>query len=494
MNKYINAVSANGVYFLINTVFFLAITPISIHVMGSEFFGLWSILNAIVFLTGVGTLGIGAIVNKFAAEVHESDATFQNHSNEVISAGMLIALPMSIITACILVYLRHLIAKNLDVAPLLQWQFSVALILVAGTVFPHFLSRIPQGFLLSQYRNERVRRIETTYSILLWAGAILIAIYRKNLILIALWCLLDVILLLAMYFFALRRITNYNFHLNPLLIKRMLGFSGFMFIESVAVTLFQHMDRVIVGIVLGPAIAGVYAVGTSVGLRMSLIAGQVTDVMVPYASLKDSSNDHVKLYIAFRKLSKYIGLLVAGFGGLLVLWMDEILSIWISPEYALNYSNIFRLLIVSYGLISLSRPAHQTLTGIGKVKITSLVYLASTISMLTGLYFLSLHLGFVGAALANFVPILLLVMNIYAYKRLTGRIALGEMFRDLKLGIFLPILVLVLVHFEQIFWFKILMTTVLGALVGFITFQDDWAHPWLTSQIKRVVSRFLTYA
>ena len=100
------------------------------------------------------------------------------------------------------------------------------------------------------------------------------------------------------------------------------------------------MDRVIVGFV-GPATAGVYAVGTSVGLRMSMVTGQATEVMIPYASLKDAANDRFKLYAVFRKLSKYISLMVACLGGLLVLWMDEILSLWISPAYASNYSNIF---------------------------------------------------------------------------------------------------------------------------------------------------------
>jgi O-antigen/teichoic acid export membrane protein len=494
MNKYLNAISTNVIYFIFNTVFFLAITPVSIHVMGAEFFGLWSILNAIIFLTGVGTLGIGAIVNKFAAEIHESEATFRFHSSEVMSAGILIVLPMSVITACILAFLRNLIANNLDVTPLLQRQFSVALLLVAVAIFPQFLSRIPQGFLLSQYRNGQVRRIETAYSISLWLGAVLIALYRRDLILIALWCLLDGLFLLVVYFFTLRRIANYDFHFNPVLVKRMLSFSGFMFIESVAITLFQQMDRVIIGFVLGPATAGVYAVGTSVGLRMSLITGQITDVMIPYASLKDSVKDNLRLSAVFRKLSKYVGLLMASLGGVLVLWMNEILSLWISPDYASNYSHIFRIFIVGYGLLSLVRPAHQTLTGIGKVKVTSTIYLLSTISMLTALYFLSKWFGFVGAAMANIVPVLLLAMNLYVYKNLTGRNALKAMFEDLKWGIFLPILMYLLILLGPALWHKFLMTILLGGLVGILIFKDDWARPWLASQFEQIVRRLLSYA
>jgi O-antigen/teichoic acid export membrane protein len=494
MNKYLVAISENVIYFVINTIFFLAITPVSIHTMGVEFFGLWSILNAIVFLTGVGTLGIGAIINKFAAEMHESDPGFRMYSSEVISAGIVIVLPMCFLTAMILVALRHLIASGLDVSPALQMQFRVAMLFVAAAIFPQFLSRIPQGFLLSQYRNGLVRRIETIYSILLWVGAVLLAFFRKDLVLIALWCLLNVLLLLSMYFFTLRRLINFKFNLNLVLLKRMLGFSGFLFIESVAITLFQHMDRVIVGFVLGPAAAGIYAVGTSVGLRVAIVTGQATDVMIPYASLKDSASDGSRLYVVFRKLSKYISLLVAGLGGLLVLWMDEILSLWISPAYAASYSPIYRLFIVGYGLLSLSRPAHQTLTGIGKVKITSLIYSVSTMVMLISLYFLCRLFGLPGAALANCVPALLLAMNVYVYHRMTNGGGLKELFSDLKWGLFLPFLLLTLVLLEPVLWLKILMTILLGVLVSWTLLKDDWARPWLMHQSQRVAHRLLPYA
>ena len=47
-------------------------------------------------------------------------------------------------------------------------------------------------------------------------------------------------------------------------------------------------------------------VGTSVGLRMSLVTGQATDVMIPYASLQDSLKDNVRLLATFRRLSRYV--------------------------------------------------------------------------------------------------------------------------------------------------------------------------------------------
>ena len=90
MNKYLGAVFSNVVFFIINSIFFLVITPISIHLMGYEFFGLWSILNAILLLSNIGSLGIDAIVNKFAAE-SRPDIAVHEYVSEVLTAGGLMA-------------------------------------------------------------------------------------------------------------------------------------------------------------------------------------------------------------------------------------------------------------------------------------------------------------------------------------------------------------------------------------------------------------------
>ena len=48
MNKYLRAISSNLIFFTINAVFFLVITPVLIRVMGEEFYGLWTILMALM--------------------------------------------------------------------------------------------------------------------------------------------------------------------------------------------------------------------------------------------------------------------------------------------------------------------------------------------------------------------------------------------------------------------------------------------------------------
>ena len=161
-----------------------------------------------------------------------------------------------------------------------------------------------------------------------------------------------------------------------------------------AITFFQQFDKLIVGFTLGPVLAGVYSIGTSLALRISMVTGQATEVMVPYASLQESLDAHQKLYAIFRRLSHYVSLLVAGISSILIIWMNEILSLWISPGFAAHYANGFRILDhrlrVDKSLPSCAPDLDRHRQS--QVHFTRLSL--STILMLTGTFFLSKKFGF----------------------------------------------------------------------------------------------------
>jgi O-antigen/teichoic acid export membrane protein len=475
MNKYLRAVSDNFVFFVFNAIFFVVITPAAMRIMGEEFYGLWVVLSALMLFSNVGNLGIGAIVMKFSSETSPRGRG-QSPSNRIMTAGYLIVFVMAIVMAVLMMLARGLISDNLHVNPELKVQFQQAVVWSAASIFPQFFARVPHGFLLSQLRNQTVRQIELLSSILLWLGAVVIALIAKNLTTIAVWCFFSSLLVFAIYLYATNRLIPFRFQLDRAILHKMLHFSGYMFLETMAIALFQHFDKVIVGMTLGPALAGVYSVGTSLALRLSIIAGQATEVMVPYASLQESLGDQQRVYGVFRKLSHYVSIVLAGLSSLLVIWMHEILSLWITPDYAIRYANAFRILIIAYGLLSLCRPAHQTLTGMGKVKFTALIYLLSTILMLIGLFFFSREFGLRGAVASNLILVLLLVFNVFLYSKFEIPLPWRHMLSDLKWGLFLPVLVYGLNLFapHTSLTYKAFETVIVGILLVWVIAKDGF--------------------
>jgi len=484
MNKYLKAVSANILFFVINIIFFLIITPIAIKIMGEEFYGLWTILLALMLFTNIGNLGVSTIVMKFASEVPKDN--FQTHSNRIITSGFIIVGIMALLVAILLLLTRYLIASNINTQIKFQEQLNNAILWIALSIFPQFLIRVPQGFLLSQLHNQTVRQIELFSTISLWCGVILLSLIAKNLVYIAFWCFFSNIVILLFYVWSMNRMINFHFQFNSEIIKKMLNFSGYMFLESIAITLFQQVDKIIVGFTLGPTFAGVYSVGTSLALRLSMVSGQATEVMIPYASLKDSLGDQQRLYIIFRQLSRYVSLIIAIIGSSLIIWMHEILSLWISPYYAMQYTDTFSILIIAYSLLSISRPAHQTLTGMGKVKFTAIVYLLSTIIMLNGVFFLSSKFGLIGASAANMILISLLIFNLYVYHIFHNPIQWKYILIDLQWGLILPIIIFFISIFSHSLGFKIISTIGIAIFLTRSITKDDFIKSRLFS-FKQIV-------
>lgn len=480
--KYLRAIFANYFFFIISTVLFLVVTSLAIRTMGDEFFGLFSILNAIILFSGVGTLGMSSVVNKFASEKGDKQIAIST----IFSTSTIILMPMALLSSGVLISLKGLIATKISTDIFIQNQFNRALVFTALSLFPQFLSRIPYGYLLSQLRNKTARLIDLLTNMAFWVGSILIAVFDKNLILIALWGGIVQLGSLCVLFFTTKNQNLWRFSFDLKAFKKIFHFSAFSFIEMLAIMLFQQFDRILVGITLGPTAAGVYSVGTSVGGKVSTVAGQATDIMIPFTSLKVSIEDRAEVYLVYRKLSKAIGLLIGLLGSLLVIWMPEILSLWISPLYSENYSNVFKIIVIAYSALCLSRPAHQTLTGMGRVNFTSITYLIISLTMLVLVYILAPLFGLIGASLANLCMIFLLVFNLYIYKLNNSHIRWKDLLADVAWGLCLPVLAYIIGTDINYIGIRLIFSLLFLAIV-ILNFVFD---QFFIQQIRRIVKHF----
>jgi O-antigen/teichoic acid export membrane protein len=485
MNKYLKATSYNLVFFIINSLAFLILTPLAIRIMGDEFFGLWSIIFGITQFANIGTLGIGAIVTKFASEVgNKLDAS------RIITSAIFIVLPMAILTSGILICNRNALAVNINPSPNYVNQLVVALVICAFTILPQFISKVFQGYFLSQLESKFVRTMEFISSVFPLAGGIVISLVERNLVWISLWNLFTQFGILFISIFSASKSVKLKWSPNTGIIKRMISFSAFMFLGSSASIIFQQLDRVLVGMSLGPSAAGVYAVGTSVGSRLAVISGHGTESMIPYASQKNSLGEKEMLYRAYRTLVKYNSLMIESLASLAIMWMYEILAIWISPEYSTEYSYYFSLLILAYGIFSLSRPAYQTLTGLGYVKLTSYIYLVASVAMILSLFFLSRRYGLFGATLANLIMASLLTMNLYAYKIFDKKNYWRHFIADLKWGVIFPSISYIVILFQVPTIYRIGVSLCLGGFVVVTISRDTYFRGQILQVIRgRIIDR-----
>ncbi len=483
MNKYLKAVSFNFLYLITSTVAFLILTPLAIRVMGEEFYGLFVILSSIMLFSNIGNLGIGTIVNKFAAEATGEDKAA--YYGSIFSAGFLMVAPMALLTMIVLWAVSGAVARSNDVAPLLEENFRTAIRVCSFGILPQYLTKIPLGFLLSQLRNDRVRLMDLFTNLFPWIGGIGISLIQKNLVWIAIWYVVLQVMILCVYLWFIRNDISWFMKPNKALFNQIRTFSVFMFLESAANSSLQQFDRIIVGAVLGPVMAGVYSVGTSVGLRLSILAGQVTEILVPYSSEKNSMQANSDLYTTVRKVSKFIGIVITVAGGLAMIWIDEILYLWISPDYADRNAALFRLIILGYCILAISRIGNQTLHGIGKIRFTSLTYTLTTICVLALMAILLHNVGIMGAAIARLGVIVLLIYNLTMYKIVNKEFVIFHFISDNAVVLLLPFIAILSLGNNSV-TFKLLLSVILIVVNSLWLFHDKFLLSIASQQLRKI--------
>jgi O-antigen/teichoic acid export membrane protein len=234
---------------------------------------------------------------------------------------------------------------------------------------------------------------------------------------LAAWSLLLSLLGLVLFSAsAARALRKLGFHCRPRLqgglVAELLHYALFNWMSSAGILLFQSADRLLVGALIGPAAAGAYGIASSTASRVNMLAGQFTQALAPAASTYQTLGRPDEIRKLFINVSRVTSWVLIVTGSLLVIWMDRILAYWISPSFASQYAQLFRLMVIAYACFSLSRAAHQTLTGLGLVRITAFATVAGASLVLLMIYLLTPAYGLIGAAAGNFFYSFVLIMNI----------------------------------------------------------------------------------
>jgi O-antigen/teichoic acid export membrane protein len=218
----------------------------------------------------------------------------------------------------------------------------------------------------------------------------------------------------------------------------------FTWIGSLGAVAFQSLDRIMVGMVLGASAAGTYAVASGIATRLYMLVSQFTQVLTPFASSYQEDSSQAQIQTAFRLSSRWGACILVMTASVLVMWMDTILNIWISPQFSEQYASLFRIMVIAYAVYSMAAPAYRIVVGLGWLKVPTAIMIVSGSCTLFMLWILTRNIGLVGAAYANFVYCIVLLINYYTAHRL-GLKALAVVLADLGpplIVLFLVVLVL----------------------------------------------------
>ncbi len=456
----------NLTYLAIQSLLFLLLTPWALRILGDELFGLWTIMLAVIGFAGLANLGANSAVVKYTSQFQGSDDS--RMFSAAITFSYVFMFVAGVIASAGLWMVRYWLAARLETDTSSIMLLGNALGLMAIGLTPLLLGQVSKGVLLGLVYNQWAGGLDLMQTAVLWLGVLTLGAQGRGIIHLALWSVVvNALVFVSATVIALRvtRRFQLRFAWDGSLVRDMLRYSLLTWAGSLGIVMFQTLDRVLVGMSLGATAAGIYGIATSVAVRLSTLAGQFTQVLVPLASSYQAEGRRSGIELALRYASRFVACVLTAVASMLVIWMDVILSVWISPQFASDYTVIFRVVVICYGVYAMARPAHQIAQGLGWLKVPTVIFIGSGVSMLLTLWTLAQFLGLTGASIANSVNCLVLSVNLFVARRL-GLKPLATVVTDLAPPTLLLIVAAVLAFADL----SIVMRLVASFLIALVIF------------------------
>jgi len=388
----------NAAGLLIPMLAALAATPLLIHNLGTDRFGLLTLIWAVVSYFGIFDLGLGrALTLQVSVLLAERR---QERIGSLVRTSLLILLVLGLISAAVLLAVSTLLVRHLE-GEIEAGELFGAVIAMAVALPFIILTSGARGALEAKNAFGILNMIRIPMGLLNFGGPVLIALYGSGRLDDISWLL------------AVARIGGFALHLyfmwrvlpetgGDWAVERswvpVLAFNGgWITVSNIVGPLMGYLDRFIVGLLLVASAVAYYAAPQELALRGYVISGAFTTVLFPRFAAEFV---HGKIGTLYWKATAAVCGVMVVCCGVGALFAYEILSLWISSDFAANAHRVMQILMLGLLAGSVSSIPYTYLQAVGGAHIAALSHVAQVPFFLVTSYLLTSHWGIEGAAVA----------------------------------------------------------------------------------------------
>jgi len=181
--------------------------------------------------------------------------------------------------------------------------------------------------------------------------------------------------------------------------RHLFVFGWWVTVSGLLSPILVQSDRFLVGVLISAAAVSAYVIPYEVTVQTLILAGAVTTVIFPAIStlLGHDKNKAKKL---FKQWLLYVAIGMGGVTLTLAAIMPYLLSWWVGDYVSKDSVIVGQVLCVGVFFNAIGSMYYSLLHAQGRSKVTALLHMVEVPLFLVLLYFLIMHLGVVGAAIA----------------------------------------------------------------------------------------------
>lgn len=374
--------------------------PFVIDGLGTERFGVLTIVWIVIGYFGLFDMGLGRATTKFVAD---EEARGAEQLSPIIITSILLLIAFGIMGGILIVIAApYLVNELLNIPGELVGETQKAFYILAISI-PLVLGSVgARGVLEAQQRFTLVNIVKIPASTLNYVGPLFVLPFSNQLHHIVLLLVIGRGASFLVYLY-------YSCRDQPFLspseypffkwAKKLLSFGAWLTISNFISPIMVYMDRFILGAILTMSAVAYYTTPYEMVSRLGIISGGFMGVMFPAFSVY-SLKDKGKLLALHQKSIRYLLLALVPIVVFLIFTAEPLLYYWLGNEFAENSTAVLQILALGVLVNSLAMVPSTLIQAAGRPDIRAKLHLAELPVYLVMIWFFARWLGVTGVALA----------------------------------------------------------------------------------------------
>jgi len=375
--------------------------PLLISGLGEARFGILTLVWMVVGYFGLFDLGLGRALTMLVAERLGS-----GRHDEVVpvmwTAGLLM-LGLGLLGGAVLVLLAPwLTGSVLKIPPELLEEARTGFILLAASI-PFVIGTSGfVGYLAARQRFDLINYVRIPLGLFTFLGPLAMLQFSTSLVGIVAVLVIGRIVAWLVHLALCLHISPELKRPAPMtrtIVRRLLGFGGWMTVTNVVGPLMVQMDRFLIGSMVSMVAVTYYVTPLEVVSRLRVVPVALMSVLFPaFATVMETDRDRV--IGLFRQAVSILLFILFPVTLILLVFSGSILQVWLGDEFVVQSTRIMQILTLGVLINALAQVPFGLVQGAGRPDLTAKVHLFELPLYLAALWWLVQRLGIEGAAIA----------------------------------------------------------------------------------------------
>lgn len=393
----------------LGAVISLGVTPILVHRLEREAYGVWTFLNGLTLYSNLLYVGLGAAFTKRLSEA--SGRADEEAGSRLFGVALTIYTGLGLLCLSLALAVRpfvaHMFAQPLS--PALAGAVGLTIVLLGLRLMLMFVNSAFTALLTAHGRWDLVCLATIVVSLIRTVGVLWASAQPTPLPLLAGVTVLDAAAQVPLFMLMGRAVAP-GVNLRPQWptipeLKGLYSFGLQAFVVQVAILIISYTDTALIGVLLGAGAVGVYSLPLQLIEHSRVLVAGVTQNLLPELSARRARGEMAQVSHMFLLASRTCATMSAFANVHLVLLGPAFLTLWVGPEIAAESPKILLCLGIAATAAALSTqamtPAYMALD---LVRVLLVILIGEAAVNFTLSYWLAQAVGLWGVALATAIP------------------------------------------------------------------------------------------